>query len=59
MHTYLYRHYWLLTISIIHLGPQVRLHKEAGKAGGHVVAAVSAGVLLQGKGVHQIIVPAE
>lgn len=46
-----------LTIGIVHFGSKVRFDKDAGQAGGHVVVALSPGVLLQRKGSHKVIVP--
>lgn len=49
---------WRLTICIVHLGAQVGFDEDAGKTGGHVEASVPSGVLLERKGVHQVVVSA-
>ena len=47
-----------LTIGIVHLGAQVRFDKELWKTRGHVVLAISPGVVWQRKCLHQVIEPA-
>ena len=46
-----------LTVGVVHLGAEVRTHKEVGQPGGEVEPAVSLGVLRQGKVVHQVVKP--
>ena len=45
-----------LTIGIVHLWAQVRLDKEAGEAGSHVVFAISSGVVWQRQGIGEILI---